>query len=418
MTCHETVISDFARGWNRVTVEQGLDDRTRPDIVLHAGETAIAAIEIVVSNAVSPDKERALERLGLPWIELAASAGRTVPEGWTITEPVEVLRASGAPWRCVIHAARLLAARVVDVYHDDGARERFIYRVTRLGDENGDALRLQRGGIEIAVVAPASAEHVREAFAADVKKLERTPGSFADSPMHWATGDAAENVVEGALFDRVGRDPTPLATTHPRRWYFASATRRWFLPADMRDVRWDRAPLDIFAAHPAWRNANARVAERPAPEGGWRTPIFAGRPHGAMFGYGWPTRVAGDGLVVVDVSGKGVKAQTEPHRAIVVVEHAQAAGVVQALSRSLEREGVDATWVSHPQDWSPEMAPLAWAAGGRDQRGQGVVLVDDLGVFRGEAFAKAVARNDRRLSGAAIRRAMAGRVERLAGRQQ
>jgi hypothetical protein len=41
------------------------------------------------------------------------------------------------------------------------------------------------------------------------------------------------------------------------------------------------------------------------------------------------------------------------------------------------------------------------------------VVIDGVGVFRAAQFLRALARNDPRLRGEAIRRAMSGRVERM-----
>ena len=127
---------------------------------------------------------------------------------------------------------------------------------------------------------------LREAADADAARL--TPaGGVRDSPMRWATHDIAASLVEEAMHDMIPGDATPLATRYPRRWFYAREQRRWFLPAGMRGVRWDRAPGDVFASHPAWTASRIAVRERAAPaakEDGWSTFLFARRPVATDFG--------------------------------------------------------------------------------------------------------------------------------------
>ena len=428
--CDRAIASVWLDDWDAVDVELRVGSR-RPDIVLQRDGKVVGAIEVRAWHAVPAEKARALRDLGVAWIEVAASEALATPDAWRPPEPLAVLRGPEGEWRCDAHAAQyeaawmraressvLRAARVVDVYHEGGVRERLIYRVSiLLLDGAAVGMRLQRGTLELLTVplgdAGTSARDARRrihaVFVEDVERHRRGDRDFFDSPMRWATDDAAENIVDEALADRVGRDPTPLATTFPRRWFHSTASHAWFLPADMRDVRWDRPPLDVFAAHPAWQRRASAVAERPAPEGSWATPIFAGRPIAAMFGAHRPLRRVGEALAVVEIDGSPAR------RAIVIVERACDETAIAALSRELRDSGVDAVWLSSPRDWSPAFRDLVWAAAGRDQRGFGAVLVDGLGVFRAERFATALQRGDRRLSSASIRRKMAARIERLAG---
>lgn len=250
----------------------------------------------------------------------------------------------------------------------------------------------------------------RRAFTEDVDRLSRD-GALADSPMRWATGALAESIVDEALTDRVGRDPTPLATRYPRRWFYSPDDKRWFLPADMRDVRWDRDSSDAFAPHPAWVRTQSKVRERPAPEGSWSTPVFAQRPLAAMFGLASAisaTRDVDASIAVVDVPS--ARAQ---RRAIVVVERATPPGHIQLLASRLTAQGIDAVWLSHPREWNEELASLVWAPAGRDQYGRGGVVIDGFGVFRAEGFMRALKKGDRRLAGDEIKRRMRGRVDKL-----
>lgn len=432
VACDETDTSEWARGWTEVAVEHRLDDARRPDIVLLRDGAPIAAIEIVASHAVTPEKAAALDAAGVPWIELIADPALTVPGAWHSGDPLAVARIAGAaPWRCRRHSARLRAARVVDAYHPDGTRERLVYRIMELPDDGtGTTFRLQCGTREILTVSQRRAGEVEQdppwpalrlAFRADVQRLVRHDGAgraFTDSPMRWATGGVAESIVEEGPLDRRPRDPTPLSTTYPRRWFYASARGEWFLPDDMRDVRWDRPAHDAFAPHPAALAAHRVVRERPIARERWdqRATLFARRPHRAMFGTRLPS-TARDGIAVVQ-PGEGDESSRRRPVAIVVIEAPPSAAAIAGIQRELDAAGQASIWLASPRDWVPAMSTLAWAPAGVDERGRGLVVVDGLGVFPAQAFARAVSRNDRRVSPAAIARAMAARVRRLMARER
>ncbi len=441
--CRATRIYDAFGAWDEVELECRVGEARRPDIVLRRSGVAIGAVEIVVSNRVSIEKADALRALSLPWIEVRGDAALTAPGAWSTADPLPVQRTSDAPtWRCPTHHAAhdahraaqaeraaaeheaqrratvLRASRVVDIYHASGDRDRLIYRITRdFVDGRVEAVTLRCGG-RVVSTHPATGREgraalradVRNAFSADVKRHARSSESFADSPMSWATGATAESIVSEALDDRVGSDPTPLVSRYPRRWFYASQTRRWFLPSDMRRVRWDREPLDAFAAHPAWTRARTIVGERPAPPGSWKTPVFASRPLAALFGPARQPHAAGGPIGLVDVSPRGTPHGTA-QRVIVVVEAAPSDASLEAVATELRESGADPIWLSHPLDWAQVFASWAWAPAGRDARGRGVVVIDNVGVFRAEQFVRALTRGDPRLTAAAIRRAMASRVE-------
>lgn len=432
-SCTASLATEWVRGWTEVRVEQRVTNARRPDILLYRHRDLIGVLEIVASNAVSPEKARALHDLHVSWIEVRAEDRLTIPGAWHPQHPLAVLRTSDrGAWRCDTHAAReaatyearrrtsvLRAARVVDAYHERGARDRFIYRVSELlVDGVAETLHLQRGTLHVFETPRVSGTNeptaewslLRVAFAADVKRLMHGDASFADSPMRWASGDVAENIVDEALADRVGRDVTPLATRYPRRWFYAAEQGRWFLPADMRNVRWDRPQLDAFAAHPAWSRERAGVRERPAPEGSWQTPVFANRPLAAMFGgrHVAATRESDNALAVVEIAGA-----TKQRYAIVIAERRPSAEGVTALATRLAADSIAAIWISHPLDWRQEFATVAWAPAGRDWRGVGGVIIDGLGVFRADQLARALAKGDPRLTPEAVRERMSARVARM-----
>jgi hypothetical protein len=229
--------------------------------------------------------------------------------------------------------------------------------------------------------------------------------------MRWASGNAAANLVEEALLDVRSGDPTPLVTRYPRRWYFARARDRWFLPTDMRDVRWDRPEHDAFAAHPAWMASRAVVRERPVPEYAWKGVKFASRTSATAFGL--PTMMVPNGpIAVVTLECDGVD---QARRALVVLTAAVDDDLVRSVEHSLNDEIVEHVWLSHPTDWRSSRSDLPWAAAARDERGRDVVLVDGVGVFRASAFAEAFRRGDPKVRAAAVRARMLARASSLRG---
>jgi hypothetical protein len=420
----------WAHGWDEVVVEAGMTaERFRPDILLRKGGVAIGAIEVLVSHRVPDEKAAALEDAGLPWIELLANP--ELLEGdtaWRASRalPIERVgrRGTSRTWRCDAHvrrSRRLRGARVVDFYREAGVHCRAIYRVDEQTVEHAVlALVLSRDGREVAShpcdetreAQRAAWAALRTAFTQDVRRVVGEGTGFEDSPMRWASGDAAANLVEEALLDVRYGDPMPLVTRYPRRWYFARARDRWFLPADMRDVRWDRPEHDVFAAHPAWTSSRAVVRERPVPEHAWKGVIFASRTSAAAFGASAATVPNGPITVVTLECADGGRAR----RALVVLTAAVDDDVVRAVERSLDAEQIEHVWLSHPIDWKGSRSDLSWAAAARDERGRDVVLVDGVGVFRASAFAEAFRRGDAKVHSTAVRARMLARVSGLRGK--
>lgn len=432
--CAATRLVSWMHGWDEVAIEtqvRSLDDHRQPDILLRREGWPVAAIEVLVTHRVSEEKAEALARLGIPWTEVRADE-RMLDEGASPDGeflPAERIGPAEAVegWRCDVHARRetlLRAARVVDTYRAAGVRERRIYRVDEMRVEReARALALRRDGGEIATASydgsPASRRtawsRLRAAFDADLVALVAGAPAFHDSPMRWATGDGASNIVEEGLFDVRAGDPLPLATRYPRRWYFARDRGEWFLPPDMRDVGWDRPSPDAFGAHPAWARSRSVVAERPAPAESWKGVVFARRPVATSFAP--EAQVTREGpIAIVSLASDDAAGTARTPRALVVMESPASDDEVRRVARMLRDQGVAHVWLSHPIDWSATRGDLPWAAAAGDARGRPVVLVDGLGIYRADAFARAFARAERRLAPEAIRGSMEDRVRALRGR--
>lgn len=452
--CPATLEREWVRGWDEVAVETRLGTGSaggrRPDILLSRGGAPVGAIEVRVSNAVSVEKAAALAGDRVPWIEVVADAALIEGEGaWSLGHSLPVCRSDalqGDAWRCERHAVlhrhreadlagrraaeaeaarhdgRLRLARVVDVYGSAGARERVIFRVEEVRlDGVLQGLELRAAG-RVVAFAPAGGkggslrsawESLRATCADEVRRLADAAGGFADSPMRWARGMAAENLVHEALTDIRPGDATPLATRYPRRWRFARQSGQWFMPREMRHVRWDRGDDDAFAPHPAWLATRAKVRETPVQPAAWRGLVFAARPTLGSFGPG--VRVderfgAEPGLTVLQPRLENDAPAGLHGSILVLLTAAVLERGVRKLAAAITAAGITAVWLSHPRDWSPARADLAWAAAGRDARGVGCVVVDGDGVYRAEQFAGLVARGDRKVAAERIRDRMAARV--------
>ena len=150
----------WVKDWDEVVIEAGLaaPGRLRPDILLKKKGVAIGAIEVLVSHRVPDEKAAALERAGLPWIEVRA--GRELIEGdtaWRADRALVIerlgLRGTSRTWACDAHVRRtrrLRGARVVDIYKEGGVRDRVIYRVDeQVVEDVVTALVLSRQGREV-----------------------------------------------------------------------------------------------------------------------------------------------------------------------------------------------------------------------------------------------------------------------------
>jgi hypothetical protein len=445
--CDKAQETRWLTDWDEVLVEQRVGASRRPDIVIRKAGRDLGAIEIRVTHAVPPEKETALSELAVQWVEVRAWDDENGGGEWSVSQPLPVLRtAEERVWRCgeheierraaaaasasaradldeaSRHAEVLRAARVVDVYRPGGSRTRFIYRIDEMHTDARVHTAVLRRGRMIVASAPLSSyddwpslawPRLRTAFAAELERIAAVPGSFIDSPMRWARAEAAQNIVEEALTDLVGRDPTPLATRFPRRWFFARERGEWFLARQLRAVRWDRDANDVFAAHPAWAQTRQSVRERAAPPGSWDTPIFAARPLAASFversaSFVQAARQLGP-VAVLEVG----TASANQCRTLAIIERAPDHNAILAAIAEVDASSVNPIWVAHPSDWSSVPPNATWAPAGRDARGTTVVTIDGLGIFRADQFVRAVATNDPRVSSAAINTRMAERVARL-----
>ena len=228
--------------------------------------------------------------------------------GWTLDAPLPTRREGPAPrWRCPEHQAdydearaaearareaarhttRVCAARVADLYYPSGKHWRTIYQVVEYRtDDVPHTIALARDGDEVLLTgaldrgsARALWAQITDRAAEHLEAYRMRSGAMVDSPMTWARGSVAQDLVRAV---RASDTRVPLAATHPQRYYYSPAQRRWFTPPDLREITWDRSPDTVGTPHPAWaaRRAEweARRRMRAPASGAGPVPAPGSRP--------------------------------------------------------------------------------------------------------------------------------------------
>ena len=239
----------------------------------------MAAIEIRVTNKVSPEKEASLVRLVIPFVEVHADASLVDGDApWSASAALPILRESGhPPWRCARHVIRrertvLFAVRVVDVLYGNGMSLRHIYRID-IHYLNGNArvIELACGDdsvARVAISAPSEAESRRHAlnelliaYESDLASYHHRGGAIIDSPMNWAH-DAEASAIMFDVASREGQRRLVLRKRYPRRYRYLKPAKRWWLPPDMVDIDWTPQGIGRFDEHPALRLVREAARER------------------------------------------------------------------------------------------------------------------------------------------------------------
>jgi hypothetical protein len=134
--CTVPAYREWLGGWDDVRVECRVGAH-QPDLVLTRAGSPVGAIEVLVTHEVTPEKAAALADLGVPWVEVAATAlAMGTPEAWTPVRPLPVRRASRDvdSWQCPAHQAERMLF---------DARQ--AYRAARDAGAPDEAMLLARG---------------------------------------------------------------------------------------------------------------------------------------------------------------------------------------------------------------------------------------------------------------------------------
>lgn len=301
----------WIEGWDGVALERRVGDERGarvPDVVLYQGDRTVAAIEVFHSHAVDAAKAEVLAGLGIPWVEVRAEESLHAGDSpWTVAKALPVHRiGSSSPWRCdyheelrqsllrseavaaereaqareaARHKRRTVSIRLVDLLYPSGKVYRNVYRVL---EESTDGVahgvmltRNEETLLALRLDSGPKAElwrRLKGRYHADVVAIVGRTGALSDSPMEWVRGEDAER-VDRLLFMR-DWTKVPMEDVFPLRWRFARQRQQWFLPKDLKEVRWEvlSAPLApvIVAPRPTTRAAPVGIAS-PTPR--WRRPL-------------------------------------------------------------------------------------------------------------------------------------------------
>lgn len=280
------------------------------------------------------------------------------------------------------------ALRIVDIMHPSGSHYRRIYRVEEHltdGVPHTIALTLDEDTVlSLPLRAEAKAylwRRIRDRCEHEIRRVASRQGTVVDCPMpegqEWLKGPLAARVWHCAEHEIWTRHP--LERHYPLRFRLNRAEKRWFIPQDLREVTWERAPDDPLEPHPAFNRP--RPLRKPA------VPAPAPPVHPVA---GLPVRIAerpstGAGRRVRDddfpwviqevIPGPGyrlfVLPADEMHRETVVgvpdgkvlVDH-----VVRA-DQALAASQVPRVWISPAGDWSARMHDVPWVPLVRDPQG-------------------------------------------------
>lgn len=393
--CEERRERVWLEAWDRVELERRVGDERAariPDVVLYRSGIVVGAIEVFHSHAVDDAKAETLAALEVPWVEVRADEALFATESaWTLDAPLPAYRIGPAGrWRCATHEGarramleaevrereaarhtrRVCAVKLVDVLYPSGKSFRNVYSVVELNTDGvPHAVALERSGDALLTLPYGSAPkaalwaRLQERCAADIFAVEQRRGARTDSPMAWATGALAERIVArlaAGLWRRV-----PLERTHPLRWRFAPRRSQWFLPADLRDVSWDRPADDpLEESHPAWRRPPPPRPSTAGPEGTSAAPVSRGS---APARWRTPLKVRDLGAAVEDVeevaavSVYALRRRTEaPERVVVVPRGEPSREDVRRVDDALRASGVERLWVSHRGAWPAGLDEVPW----------------------------------------------------------
>ena len=426
--------------WDEVKVEQRLatpESRRVPDILLLRQGKAVAAVEIYATHLVDDEKATVLANVGLPWIEVVASDVLPLPPApndsasratqdvavmrspWLVSHPLPLFRESARDaWRCphhqeryerwledqererraaerraaeeaeaARHTARVTAVRIVDVMYPSGRHYRNIYRVEeRSTDAQPHTIALMLNERTLSAIRLGSTPKAT-LWARLKRECERQIGyvqaraSIIDSPMspgaEWITGAVAARAWKHASTAFRWPFKYPLADHYPLRYRKNRTTGAWFMPHDLRAVRWDRQADDPFHPHPASHQSTPRPSAPPAPDAG-RWTRHAPPGTGEVVRLGGRLAAADLGVPVLEIIDKTIfrvfavqplSAPDGPPLAVTIPCGKADVPSVRKWDRRLRDEGATRLWVSPPGDWTRELAGVPWCPVSRDATG-------------------------------------------------
>jgi hypothetical protein len=423
--CAETNVHAWPEArWTGVDVERrvGVEHMRRPDIVVLDGDRPVAAVEVLVSHAVDREKASALASLRIPWIEVRGDPALLDGAGWRRELPLPVhRRAPMDPWRCAAHAeaegerieaARhttdVYAARLVDVYRPSGNWTRSLILVR---DRRTDGVVVGRSllfdGVELARGADVD---LRKAYHEWKSRIAET-GGIVDTRMDWAKGGDAARLVDEVRSDTMRGPRGLLEARYPRRYFYAADQRHWFIPRELRDVRWDREDDDGISAHPAGVSHRAALREQSLGGGYGIGPVLSGRLR--------PEHLADIGPLSISSVAHGATAvglgltRSDRSATLIALSTGLADDEIRRVHAAHAEGGARCVWLTHPVVWTGALAEdIPWVPAGTTERGWPYVLVEGLGAFRLREFAQHIIDEEPRLADGELRQRAIARFAR------
>lgn len=262
-----TTMLDYLSGWDEVQVEYSID-QYRPDIVLLKNGKSIGAVEVFVTHAIEPEKEKYLQELSIPWIEVNGNYILDTGNGdqWHITDILQFRKISKTipGWRCEWcqwkldefnkpHRKVIITGfKVVDIFYRF-EHNRFIYFAEKVVDENtvsefriSESLHRIRISVPVNSNAEESRSEIRELFDKHIKDPSFS-GAIVDASMNWyKVTDKMESQIKTADWRKEIMDDS-VRGIFPKKYYWA-----------INDSIWK--PIKAFQNLDWHENYNARTA--------------------------------------------------------------------------------------------------------------------------------------------------------------
>jgi hypothetical protein len=233
-----TTTLNYLSEWDDVQVEYSID-QYRPDIVLLKNGESIGAIEVFVTHAIEPEKEKHLQEWNIPWIEVKGNyildAGNDTP--WQITDILQFQNISRTviKWRCQRcqwKSAKLITTgfKVVDIYYGSKHTRSIYFAKKVVYEETVLELRIYESLDGLLLSVPTEIEESRlritELFEERIKGPSDA-GAIVDASMNWyKVTDSPENQIYTDAWREAIMDDSVYGI-FPKKYYWSINENIW-----------------------------------------------------------------------------------------------------------------------------------------------------------------------------------------------
>jgi hypothetical protein len=262
---NQTTITEYIKGWDRVMVEENID-QYRPDLLLLSGTQPVGAVEVFVTHSVEQQKAEYFSVEKLPWVEVLADD--VIGEdgvGWTADKVLPVTQYNPSvfemKWVCpecieelnefreeqkqkekkeedrkrrdqIQQEFQVNAFRVVDFYYSERKTYRAVYyvRERKINDQIVEILLDDGKEILKRVVNPKIPDDrkiLNNAFQNHIKSFRNKGHIVDDNQMHW---QPQQNVVSEIVL----RDEELF-----QKRYVWTKYEKWYAISFYKDICWD-----------------------------------------------------------------------------------------------------------------------------------------------------------------------------------